>query len=223
MSAPEGGRPSRIYVVNLVDISSLPDTVGVVLQDPSNRTRLAKLDDLHQVQVSINIGHHEVHQGESFSTDAVDTSMNDGDTIILAFKTMAAPKRTHIVSVFSSLVGAHLELIEGPTWTAESGALNPISNRRRDSANISALLENSGQAAFTATGNMILNPTGLSGGTIIAPTVYVFGRQNIAAGTARDFAERVLTPDTQYAFRSTADGAANAGQIILVWYEHTDE
>lgn len=195
----------------------------IQIQDPSDATRLAGFDNLFKVLLTLDAPHHEIHEGDSFCSSAVDTSMGNGDTLVLAFKTMAGTKRAHIVVQFLALSGGHVEILEGPTWDNESGSLNPIFNRKRTSpALLSEMLEDSGQAAFTATGNLVLNPTTLAGGTALCPE-YSFGTVSKPAVSGRELVEWVLRPDTQYAVRLTADAASNKGQLILAWYEHMDE
>jgi hypothetical protein len=175
--------------------------------------------------VVISYQHADVHQGSSYKSDVIDGSLSDSETIILAFKTAAGTKRAHLIAEFSTLVGGNLEIWEGVTWTAETGSLNPILNRwRQSSMNSSMMLENSGQPTFTATDNLILNPTGLSTGTAISVHhLYAWGKkEKFAGGSVRDIEELILKPDTQYAVVFTASGGSNAAQIILNWYEHTD-
>jgi len=179
------------------------------------------LDDISDGLITIDYSHHEAHEGDAFECTAVDTSMGDADTIVLAFKTMAAPKRMHLVIEFATAAGGHVDVIEGPTWDDQSGTLNPIYNRKREaSMKSSAALEDQAQAGFVASDNMHQDPTTLAGGTIIH-AVYAFGAVKTAAGT-RGVEEWLLKPETQYAIRLTADGAQNGGQLRLEWYEHTD-
>ena len=182
----------------------------------------AKIDALTGVDIGISYPHHEIHGGSSFVCDAVDIDMGDTDTLVLAFQTAAGTKRVHILVDYITLTGGHVDILEGPTWDNESGDLNPIFNRKREAAMESSnILEDSGQAPFTATDNMILNPANLAGGTIVH-CLYAFGNKNQFSGGAREVDELILKPDTQYAYRFTADAASNAAQMTLNWYEHTD-
>lgn len=195
----------------------------VQLQDPNDASRLAEFDNLFKVPIVVDVAHHEIHEGDSFHVDAEDTSLANAATIIIAFKTMAGTKRAHMTGAFSTLVGAHVELTEGPTWDNQSGTLLPIYNRKREgSMGSSGLLEDQAQAGFVASDNMILNPTTVAGGTIIS-TLFAFGSKHSGGSQARGVDEWILKPETQYAIILTADGAANAAQLIIDWYEHTDE
>ena len=179
------------------------------------------LDGVSEGLITIDYAHHETHEGDAFETSAVDESMGDGDTVILAFKTMSAPKRMHMIMEFATLVGGHIDIIEGPTWDNQTGTLNPIYNRKREAEmGSSGVLEDQGQASFIASDNMILDPTTFAGGTAIH-THFVFGARGSPA-SARGVHEWLLKPDTQYGIRLTADGAANAAHMRVEWYEHSD-
>ena len=210
---------NQLHVIN----SDSSGNAGVSLIDPNDGTRAGEFDSLVKAPIFIDIGHHELHEGASFIVCNPDTSMASADTMVFAFKTPAGIKRVHMLISYATLSGGHLELIEGPTWTNQSGSLKPIYNRKREaSMSSSVLLEDSGQAAFTATDNIILNPTGLAGGTLIHCR-YTFGSKNIGPGADRGTNETILKPDTQYAVMLTSDVASNKGYMELNWYEHTDE
>lgn len=195
----------------------------IQLQDPNDSDRLAEFDNLFKVPIVIDVGHHEVHEGDAFVCDAIDDTMGDNDTLALAFKTMAGTKRVHMLVGFTTLVGGLLELVEAPTWDNQSGAQHPIYNRlRQASMGSSGLLEDESSAGFLATDNLILNPTTLAGGTVIH-SISAYGTKNFFSGAGRDVEEFILKPATQYAYRFTADGGSNAAHITLNWYEHTDE
>ena len=195
---------------------------GTSIRDPNNNTRLVELDNLFKALLVIDTAHHEIHEGDGFHCVGADTSMSDAETLILAFKTPAGTKRAHMTFDYGALVAGRLELIEGPTWTEETGSAANIFNHQRASSKTPMLLENRAQVTFTASEEMILNPTGLSGGTAIL-LGHVYGSKQAGGGRDRGTAEWVLAPGVAYAVRFTADGNSNAGVIILDWYEHTDE
>lgn len=195
----------------------------VLIQDPNDSERVASFDTMFKTLLFLDVPHFEVHEGHAFISDAVDTSMADTATLILAFKTPAGTKRAHMVIEFTTLVGGHLDIIEGPTWDNQSGTKNPIYNRFREAAMTSSvLLEDQAQPGFVASDNVILNPTNVAGGTVLHD-LYGFGKKEKFPSDSRDVSEWILKPDTQYAIRFTADGGSNKGQVILNWYEHTDE
>ncbi len=183
------------------------------------------IDSLTNAAIGISYAHHEAHEGESFVTTVIDMSMNDGDTIVLVFKTAAGTNRVHMLLEFSTLVGGELVLWEGATWTAQSGAEMPIINRKREgSMTSSTLLADQAQAGFVAADVVHINPTGLNIGaaTSIQDSVAWGIKNQSAAATSRDTDEIVLNPDTQYAAVFTAFGGSNKAHVVMDWYEHTD-
>ena len=191
-------------------VSSVADSTGGVCDEMTNSL------------ITISYEHHEIHEGDSFVVSIVDTTMASAETLVLAFKTPAGTKRAHLIYEYSTLTGAHCELIEGPTWDQGSGAAVTITNRLRAASPASSiLLENRGQVTFTASDEMISNPTTLSGGTVI-DTNYSFGSNKLPESSRRGQHEFILKPDSTYAIRFTSDASSNKGQIIVDWYEHTD-
>ncbi len=181
-------------------------------------------DSLTDVLSVIDYAHHEIHSGSSFTTDVVDSVMADTDTLVVAFRTPDSSERPHMFTGFSTLVGGYIEFWEGATWTAGTGNQIDIINRFRvPPLHSSTLLEDT-SGAFLATDHVIENPGGLN---VAAATLlhihYAFGiTPRPSTAERREDREFVLAPDTQYAIRFTAVGNANAAQILLHWYEHTD-
>lgn len=179
-----------------------------------------RIDALTNALIIVDFAHHEAHEGCAFHSQAFDLSMGNSDTLILAFKTPPGTNRAHMLLGFITNGDAHMELIESPTWTNQTGALNPIYNRKRG-AGSSALLEDQAQAGFVASDNLILNPTDLAGGTSVL-MIYSYAERAKAEAGVRGDSEWILAPDTQYAVLLTSDVTSNSGQILLDWYEHAD-
>lgn len=196
----------------------------IFLADPANISRLIKFDPIVRAILNITSAHQEIHEGSAFMVDAVNILMSDGDTLILAFKTPSGIKRVHFVMDYSSLVSSHIELIEAPIWTTGTGSLITILNRKREtSMKSSGVLEDlTSTPTFAANNAVLLDPTGLSGGTTIK-TMYAFGAKQRSTTLSRDVSENLLWPDVQYAVRLTSDDNSNKGQLHLDWYEHTDD
>ena len=201
--------------VDLSDAAPMPIT-------PGNGAR----DAVSGALITITSPHHKLHEGDAFLTDFADSSMGDTDILTICFKTPAGTKRCHMVSDFHCLVGGVLEIWEGVTWTDDTGTLTPIINRKRlASMNSSGMLENKSDTPnWTASDQVLVNPSGVA--TIPATKishVHAWGKKDqLLAGGARDRAEFVLKPDTQYAMLFMADGNSNKAQVFLNWYEHTD-
>ena len=108
----------------------------------TGRIARVRLDAMTHTLQTMSYEHHEIHAGSSFMSDFVDSDMADDETIILAFKTPPGKKLIHMLVEASTLVGGDVALWEGPSWTVETGTLNPIVNRNRDGTpNSSILLE----------------------------------------------------------------------------------
>lgn len=183
------------------------------------------LDSVTNAGVGVDFTHYKVHSGDSYIADIVDETLADGDTIILAFRTAAGTKRVHLFMRFSTLVGGHIRLWEGATWTAQSGTEIAIINRKREAVMTSSgMLADQAQAGFVANNVLHANPTGLNTGSATSiHHLYAWGIKNqSSAESSQDIEEIVLNPSTQYAVVFTAIGAANKAHVILNWYEHTD-
>ena len=184
-------------------------------------------DAMSKAPITISFPHHKVHEGDSFTTSFTDETLADAETIIIVFKTPYGIKKVHMFMFFSTLVGGSIELWEGVTWTTNTGTETPIINRRRvETLNASGMLEDkTATPAFTATGNVLVNPSDLS--TVSATSLdkqYAWGEKGkIGAGYLRDENEFVLKSDTKYAIVFTAIGASNKAQVSMNWYESEDK
>jgi len=194
---------------------------------PVGVDKLFPIDEHTGGLVTVEHSHHEIHEQHAFTTLFTDTSMADTETIILAFKTMSAPKFVHFEASFSTLVGGHFQIWEGATWTTNTGTATAITcrNRAHGVCNSDLLEDKTATPVFTVTHNILANVTGLGTGSatgLLNGGDYAFGVKGKVAGGERGLAEYVLKPNTQYAVVFTADGSLNKGQVVLDWYEHTE-
>lgn len=195
------------------------------MADEFLRRRPNRMDKLSGAGIGITFTEHNVHEGSAFIADFDDDTMADNDTIILAFKTMAAPIKAHMIIGFTTKVGGVIEMFEGATWTAQTGTEVAIINRKRTGTPPSSgLLANQAQAGFVAADVVNANPTGLNvGGATRIQRIIAWKPQGVGeVGGERDVAELLLREQTQYAIRFTADGATNAAEVFMDWYEHED-
>lgn len=161
----------------------------------------------------IDFAHYEVHEGNSYKADIVDTSMGATEYIGIAFTTPAAEAGlVHIIMGYVSRASAHLELIESPGVLTGGVALTAF-NRDRGNANTSNVI---GLKSYDSTvgGHVI------TGGTVIHD-LYTWASKQIG-DRDRDSGEMILAPATTYAVKLTADEANGAAQVIIVWYEHVN-
>lgn len=143
--------------------------------------------------IMIDIDHHEVHCGDSYSaTRAVDLGNGASDTIIINVPNNAT-KRYHLVADVNTELEAELNIYEGATTGADGTAITNY-NRDRNSANTSTL-------AITHT------PTNPSGGTLIYTSHWGSGRT--FGGETRGQQEIILKNNTKYRFVITNSTANN--------------
>lgn len=178
-------------------------------------------DEAHRLVV-IESTHHEIHEGETFTSQFVDLTLALNETIILAFKVQNDGNLLHMVAQASTLVSGHLDVLEGPTWTTGTGAQNTVYNRNRDGTPASSGILEDTTSSFVANDAVVSNPTGLSGGTLIQ-SIYGFGATQRISSEAREDSEWVLKANTTYAIRFVSDANSNKAQVILNWYEHPQE
>ncbi len=168
---------------------------------------------------SIGYEHHEVHEGDAF-TVVTTAALQDTDTLSIGFKTPASTKLIHMVMEYSTLLGGTMAMLEGPTWTTNTGTATPVFNRNRTSSTTSGLREDkSATPAWTANA-VLVDPTITDAGDIINYQV-AYAVRNRFSGEGRDALEFVLASDTTYCYLFTAIGNSNSGTISLHWYEHT--
>lgn len=208
--------------VGEIDFSN-PLNVTSTSSDPEDSTRVQEFDPIFKAPLTIDIGHHEIHEGDAFLCGHADVTMSNADTIIIAFKTIAGTKRMHLLYTFNTLVGCHFDIYKDSTWDASSGTLLPVYNHlQTDAPDDSTVLEDQSTGSFIPSNNMILDPTTHVAGDKVIPSDYIFGNNQKTGGGSRAVAEIILEPDTQHSFVFTADGNSNSGQVKLNWYEHTD-
>lgn len=204
--------------ISLEEYDSSFNTNPIPVIQTDSAGRKAELDNLFKVPIIIDVQHHEIHEGDSFSATHDDTLANGG-TISLSFKTPATTKQPHFTFLGRSSGESSICLNEGVTATSSTGNQHPVYNRKRDSANETDLLEDTAGTGFTA-GNIAEGAT-ISGGTCIYEEHFGAGQTRGGATAGRN--EFLLAPDTEYEVVLTSEAASNDCEVILDWYEHTGE
>ena len=180
--------------------------------------RKAELDNLFKIPITIDVQHHEIHEGDSFSSTHNATLANGG-TISLSFKTPNTAKQPHLTFLGRSSGEANVCLNEGVAATSGTGNSHPVYNRKRDSTNDTDLLEDTAGGGFVA--GSIAEGATVAGGTCIYEEHFGAGQTRGGATAGRN--EFLLAPDTEYEIVLTSEAAANDCEVILDWYEHTGE
>lgn len=186
-------------------------------QPTSSRT---EIDETTGAAVQVSHGHHEIHEGRSYTVSERTKGLASAGTLALAFKTPpAADRLAHLLVSWSASAAARMEIFEGSTWaTPPAGAMVPIINRNRAGGESSHVLENQTSSPdFVASDQVIKNPSTLAGGTPLTTQSSFASQQSIAG--ARGSFEFVLAADTQYAVVMTAEAASVDVELELDWYE----
>jgi hypothetical protein len=168
--------------------------------------------------LALNAPEYKVHLGDAYMANTYLVDVAVAGTLTMAFKT-SLTNSVHMTVTFASEGKAHYHCIEGPTWDTNTGTATPVYNRNRFCTEITSILEDkTATPAFTATGNYLLNPTNIAGGTVIHKLYNLAEKQ---AASAADTLPIILNADTLYAFQVTNDDSgAKDMQLFLNWYEH---
>lgn len=181
----------------------------------------AKKDSMTGVNIGIAYAHHEIHGGSSFLVDHIEV----GTGFSLCFKVPSGTKRVHMVIQWAAESKAEVSLMEGTGWDASSGSLVAIYNRNRNSGNSSILEENQSTGSFIANDSVILNPDdiGVSGNDAgVEIHHWEEWSDKKVTGRARGTSEWILENDQVYVAKFISNDAGKGGQVVLDWYEHTD-
>jgi len=157
----------------------------------------------------LDIAHHEIHQGDFFTTDYTkDTSSGGTANILLVVPT--ATEEVHIIYRVNTELEAEITMYEGSTVTGSPTEL-VIYNKNRNSIQTS-------RCRAYADANVTVN------GTLLR-TVHI-GTQTAGTkvgGETRETDEWILKPGN-YIFKVTnATTSANQVSIILNWYRITGD
>lgn len=185
--------------------------VPVDIIDPATGDPLS-IDEITGALVTIDVVHHEIHEGELFSVSykAPDASpIADNGTIIFAITTGA--KFCHLIGSGACGGDAQLELVEDATFTG--GTAMTERNRKRtegDGGNTAQVTRDPG--AIPVAGN-VLEDLFLPGGTG-GNAVGIEGGNRV---------EWILKPNAIYLLRLTnRAGNAQPASLRAEWYEESD-
>ncbi len=193
----------------------------VTLQDPNDKTRLAKFDSLSKVFVMMNAPHHQVHNGNHFETH-VNSEFGTVASLAFAFKVEAGVKRPHMVIDWTVTDKALIELIEGPTWDTNTGTVLVPINNNRSFIKTSILQEDKTATPNWTSNGVLVNPANIIGG-IVLHSHYAYLSRSVGGSSSLPRHEWVLAPGQTYVIRMIKDTANCYMGIIPHWYEHIDE
>jgi hypothetical protein len=155
---------------------------------------------------SINSVHLKGHQGKSFYTDYINTSVANGGTVDLLLNNPAS-NYPHFVAYIKTSGNASIDFYKGTTASANGTALTS-QNRNDNSSNVAGLVVSH-------------TPTVTTLGTLKHQGYSIGGEHNKLTGGENGFSEEIiLTPNTKYLMRVT--NTAGVASIIVIhthWYE----
>lgn len=172
-------------------------------------------DSMSSAGVTIDLSHHEIHDGKHFVAWFSGTAKGDGDKLNIYLKAPNTTTRIHMFAQFSSSGAAYSRIRQAPTVTSDTGTNGvAIYNNDCNSANASTVYDNAASPAVNKVGNNV---------TVTAPGTVKYqdyaGTAKQIGTTARVDSEFILKQNTAYVFESESDAAGLALNIILKWYE----
>jgi len=194
-------------------IGYTPGIQRVVIVDPTDTRRSGEIDSLFSAPLSIDIAHHEVHEGAMFSAFISDASAADTEQIQVMITTPNTTELAHVVWEHYSSGQATVTLKSGITYSAGGSAFTPI-NRNRGSSHTSACTVKTGSDG----GADLITYTG---GTTAWSAIYGSGR--LQGGSSRETSEWILAPNTTNIIEVTSNTTSLIISLGVIWYEHASE
>lgn len=192
---------SSVIANNAVTSNQNPFPVKII---DSRTGRESEIDVITFGLVTIDVAHHELHEGNHFFVkDWVDIPSASSVDLLYVSGSMEAHMRTS----FEGTAAFQVDIYEG-TVTSNNGTLKTVFNRKRSSTTTC------GCAIYAA-------PTVTSAGT-------VFIRYKLGAGKTGGSSsaenEVILKANTKYLIRLTSNvtGTVNTIDYLADWYEHTE-
>lgn len=196
----------RLYIDNF----QFPDVAESRRQTPSTakaiNVQIGPGDIISNIPVVLDFGQHQVHEGESFLSQYVDTSLDLATvkiqlTVGAYTNPIQAPHLKIGVSVYNG--AALYQLYEGGSSISGGAAMSVYNRHRNMSVPASVMTLKSG---VTATGTTLLESEFIAGGS-----------RGSASSEARD--EWILKPSTTYIVYLVGLAAGTDAIIHFEWYE----
>lgn len=174
--------------------------------DPNDITRSPEFDPIFKAPIGIDVAHHEIHEGDTFTFCDV-VALGNGGIQDYIITTPNTAKWAHLGYMIDFNDGAGIfEMFEATDKVGTT--LQTAYNRERNSAKVSTTTIHKDQTGGTTDGTKICMRRSGSGKTL--------------SGTVGSGSERVLKQNTKYIVRLTnATTSTNNVSVELDWYEHT--
>ena len=184
------------------------DAANVSIVDES-KTRYLELDNLTRAALVVQIEHHRVHEGYSFTyRDVITLSSAAAQDYVLV--TPVSVPYCHFGYEVASQLQITTEMFRGTDKAPTT--IQTTFNRSEIALNNASMLLYKGSSGGTTDGTRIL--WRVDGSTTAG------GRALVQVGEAQ---ERILKPNTKYIFRVTSGANNNVISVRLSWYEHTND
>ena len=175
----------------------------VHLTDGTNYAEVDSADGL----VTIEVEHHQVHEGKMFTIIGRTTDLGSGDSIDLLLNAPDSGTRVHAVTGFTPAGAGYAELWEDATALL-AGATLTAYNNDRNSANDTTLVVYSEPDSLTLATASRLQAHQMGG-----------GQQNRFGREQRDHTEWILKQGTDYVVRFISGAASNDVTWEIQYYE----
>lgn len=160
--------------------------------------------------VTIDVVHHEVHEGDHFLATDIDTDVDTGAAKYWRITTPATSKRAHLILRYASTGAGTWEFFENPTTNAAGTQLTMVNSNRNSATTATTVFYYDNTTTSDGT-RLWADRTG-SNGTGLT--------RNSGSGGRED--ELILKENEDYIIKFTPD-ADNTGVVLNVsWYEHTN-
>jgi hypothetical protein len=183
------------------------DCVKPVMLTGDTTYQSPRMDSATHNLIFIDAGHHEIHDGSSFTSTYTDDK-SIGTIMDILIVTPNTTKWAHLIWTIEGESELDISLYRGAT-ASNNGTPLIVSNRNDNSAN-------------TPTTVCYHTPTVDSGSEGTLYRVWHTGSGKASGGGTRSDTERILQQNTKYLFRITAT-AAGWIAIKLDWYEHSSK
>jgi len=174
---------------------------------PLYRKGCIMIDEYTRASVNIDYPHHQIHDGNSYFAEVINTEMSTDDTLMLMLVTADSNDWVHLIWGGNVTAEALVQFYEGVTYSSAGSAVT-IVNRHRNSAATSATVAKK-------------DPTITDYGTLLT-TLFcgTTGLHLTESSNSRNENEWILKPNTKYLLKITAQGAMK-GRLYGNWSEHT--
>lgn len=189
-------------------IVSLEDSTGVVVRGTRNPLTspepvVWEIDNIGPWGVTIDVGHHQRHEGESFGACFADDALADTEQINLLIKPQATtyPHMLYHVTCPSAFT---IQLYKDVSATVDGSAVKVLNHNQNMDVSANTLIYHT--------------PTIASTGSLMEQ-YYIGGGSQRAGGSNRSEGEWILKPEVNYLLRVTSRANGNSGSVVLDWYE----